>query len=471
MATTETPNVPTGPLAEVLAPWLTRQRWFAGKGTAGAADVTLAGGTTLAEDRCGASVRLHLVDAAGTLYQVPLTHHRSPVPELAHALVGMVTDDGADDGADGRWVYDAPHDPLYLHTLLRLMNRGEDVGEGAVRLSGVRQQDGVPIDEQAPGSVLRGEQSNTSIVVAPDAPTPLIVKVFRVIAHGDNPDVVVASALATAGCERVPHPAGWVEGDWWAGGSQRHGHLAFAVEFLAGSEDAWRVAARAVAAGESFAGPARELGAATAEVHERLAETLPTRVAGHADLARLSDGLLARLEWAVGEVPDLADVAAAARARIARASRGGTGGAPVLLQRIHGDYHLGQVLHAPGRGWVLLDFEGEPLRPLAERARPDLALRDVAGMLRSFDYAAGHAVVTHPGDAPLAEAARAWAAEARVAFLTGYAERAGLDLAEHADLMAALEVDKALYEVVYESRNRPDWVVIPASAVRRLLGA
>ena len=118
----------------------------------------------------------------------------------------------------------------------------------------------------------------------------------------------------------------------------------------------------------------------------------------------------------------------------------------------------------PGRGWVLLDFEGEPLRPLAERSVPDLTLRDVAGMLRSFDYAAGSGSRRTP-----ASAAAAWAEAARAAFLDGYAERLGPRPARRdRALLAALELDKALYEVVYEARNRPSWLSIPVAAIARL---
>jgi predicted trehalose synthase len=133
------------------------------------------------------------------------------------------------------------------------------------------------------------------------------------------------------------------------------------------------------------------------------------------------------------------------------------------MQRIHGDFHLGQVLDVPGRGWVLLDFEGEPLRPLAERTQPDLALRDVAGMLRSFDYAAGSWEQTHPG-----RSAASWADRARAAFLEGYAQESGRDPREDEVLLKALELDKALYEVVYEARNRPTWLTIPTTAIARL---
>jgi len=116
---------------------------------------------------------------------------------------------------------------------------------------------------------------------------------------------------------------------------------------------------------------------------------------------------------------------------------------------------------------VLLDFEGEPLRPMAERSEPDLALRDVAGMLRSFDYVAG-TLALEGGDA---EAARAWADTARAAFLAGYETESGGSLEGAAPLLCALELDKALYECVYEVRNRPAWLPIPEQAVHRLLEA
>jgi 1,4-alpha-glucan branching enzyme len=118
---------------------------------------------------------------------------------------------------------------------------------------------------------------------------------------------------------------------------------------------------------------------------------------------------------------------------------------------------------------VLLDFEGEPLRPLAERTEPDLALRDVAGMLRSFDYAARHVTVGRH-DPDLEQAADAWATAARDAFCAGYAAESGADPRAQAELLAALELDKALYEVVYESGNRPAWIDVPLHAVARLLG-
>jgi predicted trehalose synthase len=137
------------------------------------------------------------------------------------------------------------------------------------------------------------------------------------------------------------------------------------------------------------------------------------------------------------------------------------------LQRIHGDYHLGQVLEVPGRGWVIVDFEGEPLRSMTERSELDVTLRDVAGMLRSFDYAAGSVAQTGGGSGP-AESVAAWAPAARHAFIDGYIARSGVNLRLRREVVDAFEIDKALYEAVYEARNRPGWIAIPVEAIRRL---
>ena len=167
----------------------------------------------------------------------------------------------------------------------------------------------------------------------------------------------------------------------------------------------------------------------------------------------------ARHAAAISEVPALAEYDQMVRQSITAVSSVSW----PALQRIHGDFHLGQVLDAPGRGWVMVDFEGEPLKPLAERTQPDLALRDVAGMLRSFDYVAGSWEQDHPG-----RSAASWACRARTAFLEGYTSSTGRDPRADTVLLEALELDKALYEVVYEARNRPTWLSIPITAIARL---
>ncbi len=131
---------------------------------------------------------------------------------------------------------------------------------------------------------------------------------------------------------------------------------------------------------------------------------------------------------------------------------------------MHGDYHLGQVLLASD-GWKLLDFEGEPGGEISTRIVPDHALRDVAGMLRSFAYAAAQG-----GAAQDPEDVAAWQQECEREFLRGYAESGAADPIADSAILTAYTVDKAAYEAVYEKRNRPDWLRIPLSALQALAG-
>jgi maltokinase len=172
-----------------------------------------------------------------------------------------------------------------------------------------------------------------------------------------------------------------------------------------------------------------------------------------------------RLDDAVHEVPAASSLAPALHAAFDELAAL-PGGVPV--QRVHGDLHLGQVLRT-SVNWKLIDFEGEPERPVDERVMLDTPVRDVAGMLRSIDYAALHTLLSeHPDDAQLAYRAGEWAQRNRGAFLDGYASVAGSAPGPHEVLLRAYETDKAVYELVYEARNRPAWTVIPLTALERL---
>jgi predicted trehalose synthase len=453
---------------ELLNGWLPGQRWYAAKGSTPV--LRKVGGYRLDDPagRVGIEV-LIVADESGrqpVVYQVPLTYRGAPLPGAEHALVGT-----AEHGVLGtRWVYDAPHDEVFAAQLLALIQGQAEPQAQSTSNTPDPTVERHSVDRQtvtlASASVLRGEQSNTSVICevvdrSGSAAPPVMVKVFRSLHPGENPDVVVQSALTEAGSTQVPHTVGYVSGQWAdpVSGDRVRGHLAFAQRFLPGVEDAWRVALRAATAGEDFSGSARELGAATAHIHLSLADalgTVPATADAKAELVRV---IRSRYDAAVAEVPSLRAHEALVTASLDALA------APEWpdLQRVHGDYHLGQVLRTR-EGWVAVDFEGEPLRPLRERVRPDLALRDVAGMLRSFDYVGGSVELSEPN-----RSARSWVAACRGAFLEGYREVTGLDPVRTAPLLSGLELDKALYEVIYEVRNRPSWLGIPLAAVERLV--
>jgi maltokinase len=171
-----------------------------------------------------------------------------------------------------------------------------------------------------------------------------------------------------------------------------------------------------------------------------------------------------RLTAAIDVVPQLAEHADGLRGIYAAVAGSRE---PVVRQRVHGDLHLGQVLRT-ATGWIVLDFEGEPARPLAARRELDSPLRDVAGMLRSFDYAARHMLVEQPDDAQLAYRAQEWATRNRAAYCSGYSTASELDPCGESPLLRAFEADKAVYECVYEARNRPHWLMIPLTSLARL---
>lgn len=420
---------------ECLTQWLPQQRWFTSSPTP--PRVRVLADRRLDSHDPAATVRvLVVVDEAPSrpiVYQVPVVerggrHAASPASVI---------------GRDGDAVLiDGPHDSAYTQALLRELGLAQ---------SGVRAE------------VLSGEQSNTSIIYRWPSAAPMICKVFRPLNPGLNPDIELQTALATAHSPHVPRALGRVDGAWRSPDDDAatvDGSLAFAQEFLPGVEDAWRVALRAASDGADFSADAAALGRTTAEVHHDLARLFPTAPADAGARSAITGAWARRLSIAIEEVPALA----LSRAAIEAVYSAAAAGVWPALQRIHGDYHLGQVLSAPGRGWVVLDFEGEPMRPIAERRAPDLALRDIAGMMRSFDYVAGSRRLDRPADAAASEL---WAATSRAAFLAGYRAAAALDVT--GALLDALELDKAVYEAIYEARHRPGWLEIPLSAIDRLI--
>jgi maltokinase len=444
-------------LARLVETWLPQQRWFGGKGRDLAGmevqAVALLDATTI----WVATVRY--ADGDVEQYQVPLVLHPQPMDNLEHVLLGTV---GEGDGT--QWVYDALHDkdvtPAWLIGI-----RDEYVSD-RLQFHRVGEPDAIPVD--VPSLAMAGEQSNTSLMYGDIA----ILKVFRKLQPGINPDVEVQGELTKLGAVHVPallgHATATIGGEITS--------IAMLQEFMTTASDGWELAKTSVRdlmaeadlhaeeAGGDFAGEAERLGVAVAEVHRDLATAFGTdRMSADAWRAR-TELMRRKLDDALQVVPELGEVADGLSALYAGATSDG-----LDVQRIHGDLHLGQALRTVHR-WVLIDFEGEPMADIGTRREMDSPLRDVAGMLRSFDYAGHHRVIEAPGSAPqLAYRADEWARRNRDAFCRGYAEAAGADPREHGAVLRAFEAEKAVYEAVYEARNRPTWVPIPLSSLRTLI--
>jgi maltokinase len=450
-------------IVPLLYDWLPQQRWFAGKGRP-IHGIGVVSATTLL---WGDPSLHHLVvtvehDGDDDFYQLFVGARPELPHRLAHWTIGAVH-----GGEHADWLaYDALHDPDVAGWLLERFAGGDEVGPLAFHRT---EQEKVPTG--LTGSVIGAEQSNTSVVFGDE----LILKVFRRLSPGVNPDLEVLLALAGIGSERIATPAGWFE-MLFAGEVTTLGLL---QTFLRTATDGWDLALTSVRdlyaegdlhaheVGGDFAPESYRLGAVTAEVHRDLARTLPTAEAGRPELIALAEAMTTRLERAVAVVPGLGDHAEALRGAYADLAALTE---PVPTQRIHGDYHLGQVMRTP-TGWVVLDFEGEPAKPLGERRGLYSPLRDVAGMLRSFDYAARHLLADYPNQPQLEHRAAEWTERNQGAFCDGYTATCGRDPREDAVLLRAFETDKAVYEAVYEARHRPSWLPIPMSAIHRLASA
>jgi maltokinase len=329
------------------------------------------------------------------------------------------------------------------------------------------------IPDGVPGDIVSTEQSNTSLVYGQEA----ILKLFRRLEPGLNPDVEIHDALRQAENQHIAPLLGHIEIDD-EDPANAPATVAMLQTFVPNASDGWRLATASVRdlyaeadlhadeVGGDFAADSERLGTATASVHADMAKVLPTEPAGEDWYATVAGQMSDRLDAALAVVPQLAEHAEGLRAVYA-AVAGST--EPVVRQRVHGDLHLGQVLRT-ATGWIVLDFEGEPARSLASRRELDSPLRDVAGMLRSFDYAARHMLVEQPDDSQRAYRAQEWAARNRSAFCTGYSNASGLDPCGESPLLRAFEADKAVYECVYEARNRPHWLMIPLTSLSRLAG-
>ena len=496
---------PSAELTALLDAWLPARRWYPVKGVtvrhvpwlSFALDVPGAAGSgSPGGAHAGVRVELHLLRLVGDdvdlVVQVPLVLEPAdpaPVDATAPAGPGAAPEVGSpgrtpepigvlEPGDGTRWVvHDGAAHPACWAALL-----GAAEWEDRSAAPGGGLADGPGLPDLADGRALSVEQSNSSVLL-PRVAGGSMLKVLRAIAIGPNPDLTIPRALAAQGWTGVPAPLAWLEVRWDAADdpttgdlalpgtgpgagpdAPRSAHLAILSEFVEGARDGFDLACAYAGQNASFADLAADLGRVLADLHAALRRAFDVGSPVDArwlvsDLRRRADEAVASSRALARRADEIAAFWDRTEARLAGVTR--VPDALPRLQTVHGDLHLGQVLHARRFGWKVLDFEGEPLRPVAERTRPDLALRDVAGIVRSFDYAAA------VGRAPDAS----WAVQARSAFLDAYAraDTAGVDRTTSEALVRALTLDKALYEVVYESRNRPDWEPIPLTAVDRLL--
>ncbi|MGK2308599.1 phosphotransferase [Cutibacterium sp. V947] len=287
-----------------------------------------------------------------------------------------------------------------------------------------------------------GEQSNTSILVG-DA---IIIKMFRRLEPGDNLDITIHGALNDAGVSSVAKLYGHICGKIPAE-EDIQTDLAMIIERFPQPRDGWELITARAADLDDVTDLVADLGRCLRTIHAALEQAFGTV---ELDGNRIAEDMVRRLDAAVAASPVLEPYRNLLATRFEKLR-----GHQLTAQAVHGDFHLGQTLLTPD-GWRIIDFEGEPLKTLAERRLPDSRWRDVAGMMRSLSYA------TSAHAEPTAPQTLAWARRAREAFLDGYGRP---DDAEH-DVLAAYEADKAGYETVYETLNRPAWVSIPLSAIR-----
>jgi maltokinase len=449
--------------ADALNEWIVAQRWFASK-TRQVDHIAIASAVPLRTE--APLLVLCLVEArfpSGTheTYQVPLGLRPSEEGWSDRAILD----------ADGWTVYDALADPAHGRELLHRMRSNTEVqveqDEFAFRWA---QSAGAGLGGTVDVRPVGVEQSNSSVVFGEE----LILKAFRRVEPGINPELELLRFLSARGFPHIAPLAGWYEVE----GRLIDATLGILQEYLAGARDGWELTLDELGRDpDAMLDRLQALGGVVGEMHAALGSDssdpafCPDEPSTEA-LAILTADVDEQIERVFLDLPDdsealepIAGRGQDVRERLNLLSHVAVGGRVI---RTHGDLHLGQTMLSD-RGWVILDFEGEPARPLPERRLKRSPLRDVAGMLRSFSYAVAGARLLRGTEPP-----EDWEGRARERFLAGYHETVDATLLPPGQqateqLLSVFELEKAVYELRYELNNRPDWVSIPVAGILRLL--
>ncbi|MCW4352212.1 phosphotransferase [Hoyosella sp. YIM 151337] len=441
-------------LLQPLREWLPRQRWFASKNQAVDTIEPLTSAWLYEGDPgvLHALVNVHQQGRDET-YQLVLGVSREPGDHVeVIARTGALS------------VFDAAAEPALMARLLDLFASGANCDGVVFQL-----EPGVGLDTGLRARAVAAEQSNTSLIFG-DA---YILKLYRRPHPGPQRDLELHRLLHSAGSKHIAAPLGNIHaGDTVLGFLQNY--LPYATEGWAAATASVRdlMAERDLHASEvggDFAGEARRLGAVVATVHADLARAGGSVTASSQQVSDVAASMHARLDNVLEQVPEVGE-----HEQVVRAAFDDLKDLPLTLQHVHGDLHLGQTLRTT-TGWVLIDFEGEPAATMEDRSALSSPLRDVAGMLRSFDYAAHHLLVgeaSERGEHQREVRANEWAERNRAAFIEGYAAVGGVETgaADTHAVLRAFELDKVVYEAGYERRNRPLWLPIPLAALMRLAG-
>jgi trehalose synthase-fused probable maltokinase len=370
---------------------------------------------------------------------------------------------------------DALAEPRHMRELVHMIRGGVNVpaGEGGLEFRALEGFAGLGT-ELASARVITSEQTNTSIVFDEE----LILKVFRRLEPGVNPELELLRFLTQRAFANIAQLGGW----YAYLGRPLDATLGVLQQFVRGALDGWELALDELEREPArFLTRLRRLGEVTGAMHSALGSDASDPNFAPEDPSAESLALLtATVDEEIGrifvELPEGVEALDPIRGRgeevresLALLSHAGSFG---KIIRTHGDLHLGQTLWSEDRrDWVLIDFEGEPARSLAERRRKRSPLRDVAGMLRSFAYAVSAVDILRGTPAP-----EGWEGRARSEFLAGYCETSDPALLPVGDaaferLLTVFELEKAVYELRYELNNRPEWIHIPVAGIARMLEA